>query len=164
MEAEKVADATPDENAQAGDPFTTTEAPSGPVTGDTTTEDQALKALDALDVPGPEPESEPKPEPRKTVEETQAIVNAASERVKDAERALADAHRRYRLACQLQAENRPALTLAEMNKIQSRVTGTETRRRARAMKALGELGFGEPTRKNHPPLFQPGPPPFEGKG
>ena len=164
------------ENAQAGDPFATSTAPTndstvagntgGVVVGDTTTEDQALKALDALDAldDAPVEEPEPVPEPRRTTEETQAIVNAASEGVKAAERNLANAHRKYRLACRLQAENRPTLTLAELNKIQSRVTKTENRHKARAMKALGELGFGEPKRKDHPALFQPGPPPFSGKG
>ncbi len=116
--------------------------------------DPAL-AVPFMDTPPVPPEIEDEPEAEKpTVLEARKRVHEASKVVEKATVALGDANDEYRAACKAQVELNAKPTLRELNEIQKRVTKTEDRRKARAMKALGELGFGDPPRKHHPPLFK----------
>ena len=138
MEAEKVADATPD-------PFAHTPE-------DYLQENKARAEEAAARSPELTPEPEPEPEPEETAQER---VSRTAADVRDAEIVLAAARKEYAAAAQAQAVDVKKLSLVEMNRIQKKVTAPEMRHKNRAMKALGELGFGGPERKPHPALFKP---------
>jgi phosphoglycolate phosphatase-like HAD superfamily hydrolase len=99
-----------------------------------------------------EAEAEQAPE-NISLDDVRAIVRETAQAVEDAEFNLEQARKAYGIASLLAVEFSVKPTLAELNRSQVKVTATENRRKARAMKALGELGFGNPKRKPHPPLF-----------
>ena len=146
MEAEKVADAAPEtETNQAGDPF------DAPVNSGSVGIDEALKALDALDEEEAAAEEKDKSLSRA---EMLAIVKATSQAVTDADAVLKTAKAAYKVASLRAAERQVEPTLVELNRSQRKHTATEQRHKRRAMKALGELGYGAPKLKPHPPLFK----------
>lgn len=115
--------------------------------------EDTLNALDAFEVEKEENKKAEESAKTITIDEVRAIVRTTAKAVEDATANLEKAHKAYSLACALEVSHAAVPTLAELNRAQVRVTATETRQRARAMKALGALGFGEPKRKPHPPLF-----------
>ena len=163
MEAEKAVEAAPESN-QAGDPFATQTTVS-PVTGDGITVnsvsaeaapeelgiDEALKTLEALDEEEAAAEEKDKNISRA---EMLAIVKATSQAVTDADAVLKTAKEAYKVASLRAAERQVEPTLVELNRAQWKHTRTEQRHKRRAMKALGELGYGAPKTKPHPPLFK----------
>ncbi len=162
MEDAKVADATPEE---AGDPFVAPEESRITQPREVPIGERGLTAVGGVvDVEpalvgerAPEEivELEPEPDVPDTVSDIRARVLACADRVRKATAELTEANEAYRAACKAQVQLNAKPTLAELNAIQRRVTATETRRKARAMKALGELGFGDSARpKPHPPLFR----------
>lgn len=88
-----------------------------------------------------------------SVEEIRALVKTTSQAVEDATVNLEKARKAYQLAGLLQVEQKAKPTLVELNQGQVKVTAKEVRHKNRAMKALGELGFGDPKPKPHPRLF-----------
>lgn len=88
-----------------------------------------------------------------SIEDIRGIVKVTSEAVAVAEGNLEKARKAYQIASQLEAECSAKPSLVEMNRAQVRVTAAESRHKARAMKALGALGFGDPKRKPYPQLF-----------
>ena len=146
MEAEKAVDTAPETN-QAGDPFDaqTTASPELGI-------DEALKTLDALDEEEAAAEEEDK---SLSLDELRAIVKATAQAVTDAEAVVSTAKEAYKAASKRAVGRQTEPTLAELNNAQSKHTATEQRHRRRAMKALGELGYGNQKPKTHPPLFKP---------
>ena len=152
METEKVADATPEP-----DPFAATIEDDlqavAATREDYLQENQAIAEEAAERSPELAPEPEPEPEPEETVQER---VSRTAEDVRQAEANLETARKEYSAAAQAQATGVEKLTLVEMNRIQKKVTASEVRHKNRAMKALGELGFGNQPMKPHPTLFKTG--------
>ena len=109
-------------------------------TADTTAEDEVL--MEAAPVPV-------------SNEDVRKWVRACADAKREAEAALSIANQNYQEACRAEARRSQAkVSLSELNEIQRRVTRTEDNRKARAMTALGQLGFGQNTvKKPHPKLF-----------
>ena len=145
MEAEKAVDAAPESN-QAGDPFATQTTVS-PELGI----DEALKTLDALDEEEAVAEEADK---SLSLDELRALVKVTAQAVTDADAVLKTARAAYKVASRRAVERQKEPTLVELNRSQSKHTATEQRHKRRAMKALGELGYGAPKLKSHPPLFK----------
>ena len=142
------------ETDQAGDPFDAQTAAS-PDTVEAKPEelgiDEALKTLDTLDEEEAAAEEEDK---SLSLDELRAVVKATAQAVTDAEAVVSTAREAYKAASRRAVQRQTEPTLAELNRAQSKHTATEQRHKRRAMKALGELGFGDPKRKPHPPLFK----------
>jgi len=157
---------------QAGDPFGESQGTSEPVDENsnegraaaikaiqnevTPDPEQFDEALSALEIFEEEERAEAKAEEstkKLTINDIREIVKTTAEAVTVANANLDKARKAYALASLLEVECGARPTLVEMNRIQVKVTATEVRRKGRAMKALGELGFGDPKRKPHPQLF-----------
>lgn len=114
-------------------------------------------ALEALEKIEEEKAAESKAEAEAenvTLEEARAIVRVTAQAVEDATVNLEKANKAYQIASQLEVVSSVKPTLAELNRAQVKVTATEVRRKGRAMKALGELGFGQNLKpKPYPQLF-----------